>query len=444
MFKINKENLQISVAEFIIVVVMWLLVVSAPFIIGNHHELSVLKVLFKSWMHIVPFFLLFLINHLFTVPAFLFKRKRILFVVISAVLISLFSVWQIKREINSYQSSSRNFAVVKYRKRIFDANYNAIYSKDRKDQTTDIPLHGILNGVDLELDKQIRMHKPHRDNRGIFRLETPQLGLENERLFNVKRNPKITVDATFIRRNLEEQAPIKPISFFSVVLMFIVFALSTGVRVVFQWVKLDRITVDRENKSIKNELDFLRNQVNPHFFMNTLNNIHSLIDIDSDQAQSAIVEFSKLMRYMLYDSNSDNTKLASEIEFLENYVNLMKLRYTDTVKVDFITPSEIPNIEIPPLLFTSIVENSFKHGISYQNSSYIRVEFSVDGHHLVFICSNSNFPKVATEQSGIGLTNTRKRLDLIYKKKYDLDIITTEKDFTLTLRIPYDKMYCNR
>jgi len=449
MKKINRKNLHIDIVEFSIVFLMWMIALFAPLIIGSKDNLSTQIVLLKSWSHIAPFFILFFINHFIMIPNLLFKRRLILYGLASIVLITVFSAWEIKKESEQLKKSVTSFSVVKFEKIFFDTRYMNLSNKHAfVDKNINMKRDVKLNNkpkIDLEIESLGGFDKDNyqKITTSIFRAKQSPFIVEDQLLFYMRKNPSCNWETEFLYDHYNDKPPIKPVSFFSIIIMIIVFILSTGLRVIFQWIKLDQDSIDRENESIKNELNFLRNQINPHFFMNTLNNIHSLVDFDTDKAQIAIVEFSKLMRYMLYDSDTDKTTLEREIDFLQNYINLMKLRLSDSVEIEVKVPSIIPNIEIPPLLFTSIVENSFKHGVSYQNKSFIKIEFIVEDNFVEFKCVNSNFPKVSKEQSGIGLINTRKRLDIIYNKKYELEIDSNSKIFNLTLRIPYDKMYSN-
>lgn len=179
--------------------------------------------------------------------------------------------------------------------------------------------------------------------------------------------------------------------------------------------------IEAQRKNAEAELHWLKNQLNPHFLFNSLNNISSLTQIDPDQAQEAIMQLSDMLRYALYESNKPLVPLADEAEFMQNYVSMMRLRYSDSTKIeaDFVTGSGQPLVA--PLLFISFVENAFKHGVSNSQPSYvgIRLEVSADG-QLTFTCRNTNFPKPATDRSGsgIGLENTRRRLDLLYPDRY--------------------------
>jgi len=191
-----------------------------------------------------------------------------------------------------------------------------------------------------------------------------------------------------------------------------------------------------EKENLNQQLEYLRYQINPHFFMNTLNNIHALVDIDPSQAKKCIVDLSKLMRYLLYEGDKPTIPLSKEIEFLKNYVSLMKVRYSDNVKVELDFPSSTGDKEIAPLLFVSFVENAFKHGISYESPSFIKVKMDVGENDVKFSCSNSIHHAKGDDASGIGLQNVRRRLDLLYPGKYTMDINEDGNTFDVFLKIP--------
>jgi len=193
-----------------------------------------------------------------------------------------------------------------------------------------------------------------------------------------------------------------------------------------------------KKEKLETELAFLKNQLSPHFFMNTLNNIHALIDINSDDAKVAVIKLSRLMRYLLYESDGDRIQLSKEIEFINSYIDLMKLRFTEQVKVDLSFPANIPKVQIPPMLFTSLLENAFKHGVSYQTDSFVKLQINADNEYLNFTISNSKHPvdsKLKTT-GGIGLENLKKRLDLIYQNRYSLQKTENENLFEISIKLP--------
>ena len=170
--------------------------------------------------------------------------------------------------------------------------------------------------------------------------------------------------------------------------------------------------------------------------MNTLNNIHALVDIDPQKAQETIVELSKMMRYVLYEGDRKGVPLSKEMEFIRTYVKLMQLRYTDKVRITLDLPAEVPDRTLPPLMLISFVENAFKHGVSYQRESFIEMKASVEGNRLLFTCRNSKADKPNEEKGGVGLANVRKRLNLLFDHDYVLRIHDAADVYSVELNIP--------
>ncbi len=225
---------------------------------------------------------------------------------------------------------------------------------------------------------------------------------------------------------------------FSIGLLVIGF--NSGVKVFVRWTIETEERNEKERHYLSTELAFLKQQISPHFFMNTLNNIHALIDIDSERAKDCVVKLSRLMRYLLYEADEEKVPLAREIEFLESYIELMRLRYDETkLSVDINYSESTKPVYIPSLLFLPLIENAFKHGIDTKSKSFVDVRFSVNDHALVFAIKNSNFPKTSgefNEASGIGLENIRKRLNLIYGDNYTMHIHSDDMVYEIVLEIP--------
>ncbi len=196
---------------------------------------------------------------------------------------------------------------------------------------------------------------------------------------------------------------------------------------------------DLERENLKMELDNLKYQLNPHFFMNTLNNIHSLIEIDHEKAQQAIINLSKLLRYALYESNGTWAPLCKEMEVLRLYAELMEMRFDRNVEIKMNLPEDCGDKEIPPLLLVCFVENAFKHGVSNRLPSFIHIDavLDEDGEHLLFVCQNSmHKTSQAQEHRGIGMENVKKRLSLIYGEEYSLLVKNNDNTFDVCLQIP--------
>lgn len=193
-----------------------------------------------------------------------------------------------------------------------------------------------------------------------------------------------------------------------------------------------------DQRNLEQQMEYLKYQVNPHFFMNTLNNIHALVDIDPERAKTTIVELSKMMRHILYEGSKKLIPLTREVEFLNLYVQLMRLRYTKKVHINVDVPPQLPELKLPPLMLIIFVENAFKHGISYREESFIDIKLRVEDKRLLFSCCNSKPTQVqrTNEKGGMGLQNVRQRLELLYDDDYTLDISDGEKTYEVKLDIP--------
>lgn len=277
---------------------------------------------------------------------------------------------------------------------------------------------------------------------------------------------------------------------------------NNGIKIMFKAMSDEQKMISLERQSLQAEMDYLKYQINPHFFMNTLNNIHALIDIDTEAAKENVIELSKMMRYVLYDSDKTQTSILNDIRFIENYIGLMRIRYTDDVDIRLDVAEAIPpEAKIPPLLLIVFVENAFKHGVSYNSPSFVHIAIGCDGatatctvrnsrhpHHPADLMAGNTSGTAATESvtggttsqgtkliphfkldmrrsrngrpktdgrtpaddkktgsegksSGMGLYNVRKRLDLLFGDNYTLRIDDTHDDtyeVKLTIPISYD------
>ena len=203
---------------------------------------------------------------------------------------------------------------------------------------------------------------------------------------------------------------------------FCIFAtVATCISLAQQWYWADKALRNAEAARVAAELGNLRSQINPHFLLNTLNNIYALTAIDHTRAQSAIQQLSKMLRHMLYDNQEQLVSLTDEVQFIENYFNLMKIRLPKSVDVKLEKDLENPHTKVAPLLFISLVENAFKHGVSSTEPSFIHMTMTQKGNSLCVIIENSNFPKSEKDRSGhgIGLQQVQRRLDLAYYEHYE-------------------------
>lgn len=222
-------------------------------------------------------------------------------------------------------------------------------------------------------------------------------------------------------------------------LILVVLGFSTGMAIMQRLKQDESKHKEIEKARLDTELAFLKNQISPHFFFNSLNNIYALIAIDGPQAQQAVEKLSGLMRYLIYDSDTKLIELRKEIEFTRNYIDLMRQRLSSKVKLDVDIMQQIPDVMIPPLIFIPFIENAFKHGVSYREPSFINISMKAENNTIIFECANS-IPKPSEKNSvpegGVGIQNIRKRLDLIYGEAAQLSMLTDAGTFRLVLTLP--------
>lgn len=221
---------------------------------------------------------------------------------------------------------------------------------------------------------------------------------------------------------------------------FFIAGTSTVFKILSEWVKYQREKKKLEKEKLHSELKFLRSQINPHFLFNTLNNVYSLALVKSDKTPEVILKLSEILRYMLYECNVPKVLLSKEINYIENYLALERLRQKDDVKIDFMIEGEVNDQVISPLLFTPFLENAFKHGINrvIENAS-VDIILKVNKNKISFLVENTK-PEFTTQdfekkQGGIGLSNVKKRLKLLYPNKYSLDIENTKFSYKIDMNL---------
>ena len=203
--------------------------------------------------------------------------------------------------------------------------------------------------------------------------------------------------------------------------MVLTVGLAAAIRMSGRWIKVEAARREAEKSRTEAELKNLRNQLNPHFLLNTLNNIYALIAFDSDKAQAAIQELSRLLRHVLYDNQQNFVSLGKEMDFIRNYIELMRIRLSSnvqmTTQIDILPDSRTL---IAPLIFISLIENAFKHGISPTERSFIHIHLAENETEVICEISNSNHPKNIMDKSGsgIGLEQVNRRLEILYPGQY--------------------------
>ncbi len=245
--------------------------------------------------------------------------------------------------------------------------------------------------------------------------------------------------------------PPKRLIFFSfgdLLLSVIALTISTSIRGTREWFENEKQLKEIENQKLTAELSYLKAQINPHFFFNTLNGIYALARKKSDHTLDVILKLSDLMRYIIYEANTAKVLLSREISHIENYIELQRIRLNEIVQVHFQVNGNPGFLQIEPLLFSVFLENAFKHGIDYSRPGKIDISLTVNGHHLIFIIENPilrNKKETQNRDSGVGLKNIKQRLQLVYPNRHKLKIYQKDERHIveLYLNITTDEVYNN-
>lgn len=399
MKRVRKQQLlEQSIYAIIWGVILLLPLIGGYFAVSGGVERDEIRVVVcSSWLNILPFFLLFLLNNYGLVPFFLLKKKywqyTVSLLLIIAIMFLIFPFFSASRFPGGRQDGGPH-------------NYS---KENRRDQI-------------------IKMREKVRERENVHWDEPENREQPVERPQRPEAFPKLT------------PLPFPPFAVRFLIhslTAFLMIGFNIAIKLFFKSLRDEEMLKELEHQRLQSELQYLKYQINPHFFMNTLNNIHALVDIDTGKAKSTIVELSRLMRYVLYEASNKTILLSREVQFLENYVTLMSLRYPEKVSIEKNFPLEVPEVQIPPLLFISFVENAFKHGVSYRKESFIRVVMQLEeANRLSFRCTNSSGSASGEQHHGIGLENIRKRLRLLFGNDYTLSITEENNKFDVLLIIP--------
>ena len=212
----------------------------------------------------------------------------------------------------------------------------------------------------------------------------------------------------------------------NLLITLLVLGIATAITMVQHWQQEARLRERLDQQRVEAELSLLKAQINPHFFFNTLNNIYSLTLIDGERARAALHRLSRMMRYVLYDTAVGQAQLSQEVGFIQDYITLMQLRLTDRVRVEFERPEPLHEVLIAPMILLPFVENAFKHGVAATQASHIYIGLQQPtSQQLEVEIRNTRVATPGTDlagSNGIGLTNTRRRLDLLYPGRYTLAV----------------------
>lgn len=387
--------------EDIIYLSLWLILFLAPVISLYVHAHANSGFLFhwsevlSVWKTYIVYFIVFIVHNIFIAPFLIYKRKKMLYFSLVACILIVFQVYQCEKkpEMDDGGPIHRHELMEQGRGHIKENGHGTTPGMHPGDMHP-----GKEKPGDMRPPMDGKMHRPH-----------PPLFFGE-------------------------------LDIISFIIIFLMLGMNLAVKLYFKSENDSKEMVQMEQQSLRQQLEYLKYQINPHFFMNTLNNIHALVDIDPEKAKTTIVELSKMMRYVLYEGNKEFIPLLHDMEFLGNYVRLMRLRFTDKVKISVTTPDKTKDYGIPPLMLITFVENAFKHGVTYQKESFINISTKVENGRLLFACENSKAKERGQEPGGVGLTNVRERLRLIYGSDYTLDIRDANDTYSVNLNIPLKQM----
>lgn len=225
--------------------------------------------------------------------------------------------------------------------------------------------------------------------------------------------------------------------------IFMIAGFSTIVQITTDWLRHRQEKKELETQTMQSELNFLKSQINPHFLFNTLNSLYALTLKKSEKAPEIVIQLSEIMRYMLYECNERRVPLRKEVNYMKNYIELEKLRQGEDVDIKFELRGHVGEQLIAPLMFVPFIENSFKHGLSNQISDgFVHIRMSIENNEMQLHIENSKAPTHPIQQhkrsGGIGLVNVRRRLELIYPERYELEIQDEPNRYHVDLTIELD------
>lgn len=384
--------------ENIVYAILWIILFVAPLLLmyinslGSHTLIYDWEGVYNAWRLLALFCVAFYVHNLFLAPLLVYKAKKWIYGLSTCVLIFSFVFCQNLIRPGDHPRKFRT-EIGRPKKPNDDMGENP-FGKGPKEH-------------DKGADKRKGIAPPPGPRRPDSR-------------FDKHRPPEFISDRNLI----------------GLVIITLLLGINIGSKYFFKTLDYRRRMQELEHENKSRQLEYLKYQINPHFFMNTLNNIHALVDIDPGQAKVTIEILSKLMRHILYDGNTPMVHLKKELTFITHYVDLMRIRYTDNVKINLSFPENIPDAQIPSLLYITFVENAFKHGVSYERKSFIDIDITISENSIIFTCDNSRKPKKEDTHGGVGLQNAINRLNLIYCDDYTLDIDQTDEEYCVRLILP--------
>jgi len=384
LLKLEKKHIEPAIN-----IALWLIILAFTFFLGQPQDGFLWQATLRNIIWLVPFLIIFIINNNILAPKFLFKKNYKSYFIVCFLLILVVSPPIITKK-----------------------------------------LHNALPEPSLSERERLNHNIPPPP----FRQENNQFEFENRR-----PDPRFEPARPDGREPFAGRQLI-PKFLSNFLLGFLVVGFNTAIKQAGKLVREERLRHELEEEKLQAELSFLKDQISPHFLMNTLNNIHALVELDPDVAQESIIKLSHMLRYLLYEKDNEKTTLSREIEFIKSYVALMKIRYSDLLDVQVTISKNMPELSVPPFVFVTIIENAFKHGALPNKPGFIHISLGLMDKELVFTCSNSKQKEIIEakkdDRHGIGIENTRKRLSLFFDNNYKWSVCDKEDNYVSIIKIP--------
>lgn len=375
-----------------------------PFNFGHTDFSSISQIILKSLGPLVAL-LVFYFNYLYLIKRFLFRKKLLKYIGINTLLITLFVLIG-----NSSYYQKAKYEYFKYEKQ--------------------------------ELIKEFQMNfgdsiVPENFERDFHTLFDKKNNHRHQKTYNIDPKRKEKREFTHALERNHNRFYTKKVSFAYIIFQFLALFTAIGIKYGKKAIQEESKRKDIEAEYLKSKNELLKYQIQPHFFFNTLNSIHYLIDISTEQAKNTVLDLSKLMRYVLNVSEKEDVLLDKEIEFIQHYCDLMILRTPDNLEFKLQLNNNNPKRTIAPLLLVVLIENAFKHGIGGRDSDFISIHLSTSKSILHFSVVNSKYKESVEKHDNvsIGLENLKSRLNLLYNDKYTLEVIENDHEYQTNLTI---------
>jgi hypothetical protein len=384
-----------KIPEYVIYLLLWLSFLIIPLITNNYNIKGGFIRICYDWLRLIPFVIVFIINNYLLLSKLLFRGKRVAYAACLLLVVVIVTI-------------------------TFSFINPVLHKKDPKlieEKILQDPQWG-REEMSPALTSPFRNSPPASPE--LYKSGSDDLLVKSRKLQSNNQSFYFFINTLLIS--------------------LLIAGFNTAIAATNLWFTEEQTRKELEKENIESKLAFLQNQVNPHFLMNTLNNIHSLIEGDQNLAQNAVLKLSEMMRYLLYESGRGTTNLKNEIGFLRSYLDLMQLRVDKSIIVNLELPVIYKNVNIPPLLFIPFIENAFKHGVSYREPSALSFKLIQNNDYLEFTSVNtiSSYRNKNSKGNpgGFGLENIQKRLDILYGNRYTLAIEKSDIEFKAKLIIP--------